>query len=151
MADIDKKIEIEAVDSEAVTQNDSPVISEADIKERERLVKKELLREVLIACACVVAGSAIMFGIMTLCMSFSLPLLWGSLIGMANSVLYWLLLYISKTTVIKMPYIGRMLVLVILVIIGLKFDCFYNWAVLIPLAFTKPLAYAFLIIESRKK
>ena len=65
--------------------------------------------------------------------------------------LYWLLLYISKTTVVKMPYIGSMLVLVILVIIGLKFDCFYNWAVLIPLAFTKPLAYAFLIIESRKK
>lgn len=112
--------------------------------------KKELLREIMLACAGVAIGTAVMFVIMVLCMSFSMPLLWGSLLGMATAALYWILLYISKTTVIKIPYIGRMAILIILVIIGLKFDCFYNWAVLIPLAFTKPLAYIFLFIESRK-
>lgn len=143
MADTDENVTTDVISAE----NEPPKESSA---EHENRVRKELLREVLLACICVAAGSAIMFGIMVLCMSFSWPLLWGSLIGMANAVLYWLLLYISQTTVVKIPYIGRMVILVALVIVGLKFDCFYNWAVLIPLAFTKPLAYIFLFIESRK-
>lgn len=131
---------------DAVSDNTSKESAE----ELEKRVKKELFREVLIACAGVVLGTAVMLGIMILCMSFKWSLVWGSLLGMTISVLYWLLLYMSQATIIKIPYIGRMVILFGLVIVGLKFDCFYNWAVLIPLAFTKPLAYIFLFIESRK-
>ena len=148
----EKVSDTEVGSTEAVTDKsaESSEKNEAEIKAYEARVKKELFREIMIACACVVAGSILMFLIMMLCMSFSMPLLWGSIIGMVNAALYWLLLYLSKTTVIRIPYIGRMVILVALVIVGLKFDCFYNWAVLIPLAFTKPLAYIFLFIESRK-
>ncbi|MBE7064319.1 MAG: hypothetical protein E7384_00670 [Ruminococcaceae bacterium] len=151
--------DIETVENQNIENTDDSIpcdVAVDDVAEKvssteyEKLYKKELLREILLACLGVVLGTAVMFVIMGLCMSFSMPLIWGSLLGMTTAVLYWLLLYVSKTTVIKIPYIGRMVILIILVIVGLKFDCFYNWAVLIPLAFTKPLAYIFLFIESRK-
>ena len=150
MSEIDtEKIEdTDACEVSCETASDNP--SKESAEELEKRVKKELLREVLLACAGVVLGTAVMLGIMILCMSFKWSLVWGSLLGMTIAVLYWLLLYMSQTTVVKIPYIGRMVILFGLVIVGLKFDCFYNWAVLIPLAFTKPLAYIFLFIESRK-
>ena len=130
-----------------VEGSDKAVVSVAD----EKANIKALWRQVIQACIGVVIGTGIMFAVFALCSAFNLKVLWGGLLGMVNAVLYWLLLFISKTTVVKIPYIGRMVVIVGILILGLKLDCFYNWAVIIPLAFTKPLAYVFLIIESREK
>ena len=117
----------------------------------QQAVIKALWKQVWQACGCVAVGTAVMIGIFALCSAFSVSVLLGGLLGMVNAMLYWILLCLSQTTPIKIPYLGRMLVLLGILILGLNVSCFHDWAVIIPLVFTKPLAYIFLIIEVRKK
>ena len=82
---------------------------------------------------------------------FDLSVVWGGLLGTAANLIYFLIICIGVNSAVheedkkrqklslSVSYYLRLIVLGIIVAVGLKFDCFNNIAVIVPVLMTRPI------------
>ena len=103
----------------------------------------------------IVIGEAVvlilMFLIFALIGRFDSTVVLGGLLGAAANILYFVFICIGVNSAVKeedhkrqkqsltVSYYLRLLILGIILAIGLKFDCFHNIAVIVPVLMTRPI------------
>ena len=111
----------------------------AAVKETVKIVIGELIVLVLMAAVFFLVGR------------FDLTVVWGGLLGAAANILYFVFICIGVNSAVNetepkrqkqsltISYYVRLLILGVIIAVGLKFDCFNNIAVIVPVLMTRPI------------
>ena len=111
----------------------------AAVKETLKIVIGELIVLVLMSAVFFLVGH------------FDLTVVWGGLLGTAANILYFVFICIGVNSAVNetepkrqkqsltISYYVRLLILGVIIAVGLKFDCFNNIAVIVPVLMTRPI------------